>query len=110
MVHPEARPESLNVHDILLLNTPISFCTIRPNKGEEFTFSVSFEHLIIWRFSTDGFDIGFSVEMNGNPKVPYTRCKSHESIEYGSLEAEAHSLCTLKWDNSYSKSMMTCLI
>jgi len=88
-----------------LLNTAISFSTIRPNKGEEFAFSVPSQHMIIWRFSTDGFDIGFSVEMNGTEKVPYKRCKSHESIEYGSLEAEVHSLCALKWDNSYSKSI-----
>ena len=105
MIRPEIKQESLNAHDILLLNAPISTCTVRAGaKGEEFHYSVPAQHMIIWRFSTDGFDIGFSVDLDDQPTVPYTRCKSHEKIIYGSLETSVHSICALKWDNSYSKS------
>eukprot|EP01035_Chromulina_nebulosa_P022328 gene22328-28915_t len=104
MIRPEIKQESLNAHDILLLNAPISTCTVRAGaKGEEFHYSVPAQHMIIWRFSTDGFDIGFSVDLDDQPTVPYTRCKSHEKIIYGSLETSVHSICALKWDNSYSK-------
>lgn len=105
MIRPEIKQESLNAHDILLLNAPISTCTVRAGgKGEDFHFSVPSKHMIIWRFSTDNFDIGFSVDLDNQPAVPYSRCKSHEKIIYGSLETSVHSICALKFDNSYSKS------
>jgi len=55
------------------------------------------------RFSTQYYDIGFSVEMNGAVKVPYTRCASHKAAVCGTLEVTDPSICVLKWDNSYAK-------
>ena len=108
MISPEIKQEYLNAHDILLLNAPISTCTVRAGgKSEDFHFSVPAKHMIIWRFSSENFDIGFSVDLDNKPVVPYTRCKSHEKIIYGSLETSVHSICALKWDNSYAKSNAT---
>ena len=63
----------------------------------------SFIQPFLARFSTQYYDIGFSVEMNGAVKVPYTRCASHKAAVCGTLEVTDPSICVLKWDNSYAK-------
>lgn len=95
--------EPLSVHDILLFNVPSSKVTVRVK--EEYTFMIPPKHLILWRFATVGYDIGFSVELNGQERIPYTRNKSHEHVVVGTLEGSLTdtSKCVLKWDNSYAK-------
>ena len=93
--------EPLNVHDLLLINVPVNKCVV--HRTEEYQYHVPRGHLILWRFSTQYYDIGFSVEMNGAVKVPYTRCSSHKTPVCGILEVSDPTICLLKWDNSYAK-------
>jgi hypothetical protein len=93
--------EPLNVHDLLLINVPVNKCVV--HRTEEYQYHVPRGHLILWRFGTQYYDIGFSVEMNGAVKVPYTRCSSHKAPVCGILEVADPSICVLKWDNSYAK-------
>jgi hypothetical protein len=94
--------EPLSVHDLLLLNTSPIPCIV--TKSEEHRFHVPPGHMVVWRFETRHFDIGFCVEMDGDVKVPYTRCSSHKTPICGALEAtDKSSVCLLKWDNSYAK-------
>lgn len=73
----------LTVHDILLLNEPSSKTVVRTK--EEFSFQVKIGQIVIWKFSTEDFDIGFSVLINGESKIAFTRYKSHEKPAMGSL-------------------------
>eukprot|EP01035_Chromulina_nebulosa_P020523 gene20523-26619_t len=91
----------LSEHDLILLSCPVNQVTVR--RFEEHIFHVKAGQFILWRFSTLDFDIGFSVEMNNEIKVPVTRYKSHEKIICGTLEAQQNAICKLKWDNSYAK-------
>lgn len=101
--------ESLSVHDLLLLSTTPIRCIV--TKSEEHGFHVPPGHMVVWRFETRHFDIGFCVEMDGDAKVPYTRCSSHKAPVCGALEAtDKSSVCLLKWDNSYAKcKACTCI-
>jgi hypothetical protein len=96
-----ASEEPLSTHDLLLFNNAINKCVV--NRSDEYQYHVPRGSLILWRFSTQFYDIGFSVEMNGVVKVPYTRCNSHKVPVCGTLEANEPSICVLKWDNSYAK-------
>lgn len=101
IVNADELEEPLNVHDLLLINVPVNKCVV--HRTEEYQYHVPRGHLILWRFSTQYYDIGFSVEMNGAVKVPYTRCSSHKAPVCGILEVADPSICVLKWDNSYAK-------
>ena len=98
---PEEAEEPLSVHDLLLINVPVNKVVV--HRTEEYQYHVPRGHLILWRFNTVYYDIGFSVEMNGKVKVPYTRCSSHKASICGILEVAEPSICVLKWDNSYAK-------
>ena len=100
--------EPLSVHDLLLINVAVNKCVVHRN--EEYQYHIPRGHLILWRFSTLYYDIGFSVEMNGAVKVPYTRFSSHKAAVCGALEATDPSICILKWDNSYAKCKITVLL
>jgi len=94
--------EPLSVHDLLLINSSPARCVV--TRSEEHRFHIPPGHMIVWRFETRHFDIGFCVEMDGDAKVPYTRCSSHKAPVCGALEAtDKSSVCALKWDNSYAK-------
>lgn len=69
--------EPLNVHDLLLINTIPSNTIVM--KQEEHKYHVPAGHMILWRFQTKHYDIGFSVEMNREIKMPYTRYASHKT-------------------------------
>lgn len=100
----EVDPDSLltlSEHDLLLLNAPLNKCTVR--RSEERSFQVFAGQYVLWRFSTVDFDIGFSVLLNGETKIPYTRYKSHEKMVCGTLEVTQNGVCELKWDNSYAR-------
>lgn len=97
----------LSEQDLLLINVQPTKATVR--RTEEKSFPISAGQYILWRFSTLNFDIGFSVELNGETKIPYTRYKSHEKAISGTLEAPVNGICTLKWDNTYARCMLNML-
>jgi hypothetical protein len=71
--------------------------------SEHATFTVQPGQLVVWKFSTIDYDIGFSVEFNSEVKVPTTRYASHLKPVVGCLRCDAFGTCELNWDNSYSK-------
>jgi len=91
----------LTVHDILFFTHPPVKKTVQ--KKEIRTFNVQPGQLVVWRFTTRAFDIGFSVEMGGEMKVAYTRYKSNIKPVCGTLEASHAGECKLTFDNSYAK-------
>lgn len=91
----------LSVHDLVLINEPVNKRNV--SRFQEHTFQVRQGQFVVWRFETANYDIGFSVEINGESKVAMTRYKSHEAPVYGALEANQNAICKLKWDNSYAK-------
>lgn len=101
-MHDTDPKEPLSIHDILLLNQTENKCVV--NRTEDYYISLTPQQMLLWRFRTLAYDIGFSVEINGEQKVPYTRYSAHQAPICGSVEPVAtNSVCLLKWDNSYSK-------
>jgi hypothetical protein len=76
--------EALSIHDILLMRVSYNKCTVR--KSEEASFKVLKGQIVVWQFSTEGYDIGFSVSVNGQTKISLTRYNSHQKVASGSLE------------------------
>jgi hypothetical protein len=70
---------------------------------EEASFLVKPSQLVVWKFSTAAYDIGFSVEVNSETKLALTRYKCYEKPVTGSIEIGMTGVCVLRWDNSYSK-------
>lgn len=93
--------EPLSEFDLLLLSEPMNTSLV--SRQKEHQFRLRRGQFLLWAFSTLNFDIGFSIEMNGEVKVPYGRHKSHESAICGALEATFDCSCKLIWDNSYAK-------
>lgn len=89
-----------SVHDILLSKEDTE-CTVLRTK--DVTFEIHVPSIVLWRFSTQDFDIGFSVEFNGVQKIEFSRVPSHQKVICGSLEVIEPGICHLKWDNTYSK-------
>ena len=118
-VHPSSL-EPLTIHDILLLDEPVYKCVVR--KREEVKVDVTPGQLVVWRFATQDFDIGFEVVLNGDVQISCTRYDSHLKPVCGTLvvnprketgsEGEGRgggyinpekSICKLKFDNTYAK-------
>jgi len=95
--------EPLSIHDLLLMKVPNNKCTVR--KSEEASFKMTKGQIIVWQFSTEGYDIGFSVSVNGQTKISLTRYNSHQKVASGSLEITeiADGKVTLCWDNSHAR-------
>jgi hypothetical protein len=93
--------EPISAHDLLLLSTPTNSITV--SRTEDTTFNVRPGQLVVWRFTTEKYDIGFSVEMCGDIKVSYTRYNSHIRPVSGTVEATSTGICRLIWDNTYAK-------
>ena len=89
-----------SVYDILLSKEDTE-CTVLRTK--EIALEVPVSSIVLWRFSTIDYDIGFSVELDGIQKVEFSRVPSHQKVICGSLEVKEPSVCHLKWDNTYSK-------
>lgn len=96
-------PAVLSIHDLLLLNEPLTQCIVRKSAQETCTFAAQPGQMIVWSFSTVNYDIAFSIEINGEVKVPYTRYDSHRKPACGTLLIESACACVLKFDNSYAK-------
>ena len=98
---------SLNVPtaiQLLLADLEVQKATVRAYGKEEMRFSATGGSVVVWSFSTVSYDIGFSVELNGEPRVPYTRYKSHEKQVEGALEIASAGTVVLIFDNTYAKS------
>lgn len=93
--------EALSIHDILLMRVSYNKCTVR--KSEEASFKVLKGQIVVWQFSTEGYDIGFSVSVNGQTKISLTRYNSHQKVASGSLEVTEDGKVTLCWDNSHAR-------
>jgi len=91
-----------SVYDILLSKEDTEYTVLRT---KEIALEVPIaSYIVLWRFSTIDYDIGFSVELDGVQKVEFSRVPSHQKVICGSLEVkEPQGICHLKWDNTYSK-------
>ena len=95
--------EPLSVHDLLLLDEPVTNAVIRTGGHENAAFTMQPGQMIVWSFTTLNYDIAFSVEVNGVEKIHYTRVDSHRKPVCGALLIESQSLCVMKFDNSYAR-------
>eukprot|EP00981_Chlorochromonas_danica_P003013 scaffold602_cov179-Ochromonas_danica.AAC.10 len=98
-------PPPLTTTDLVLINQSIRNTIV--HRIEEFPLKVPSRHYVVWRFATTGFDIGFSMEVNGVIKIPLTRFKSHEAPICGALKVDHLAECLLRWDNSYAKCKLS---
>lgn len=72
------------IHEVLL--SKLAARKVVVARSEEQTRAAACGQLLVWQFSTTNYDIGFSVEVNGEVKVPYTRYAAHEKVITGTLE------------------------
>lgn len=93
--------DPLSEYDLLLVNEALN--TVSVSRRKEHQFRLRRGQFLLWAFSTNSYDIGFSVEMNDEIKVPYGRHKSHETAICGAVEATHDCSYKLIWDNSYAK-------
>lgn len=96
-------PEPLSVHDLLLLGEPVVSCVVRKGSQEVVRHQAAVGQMIIWAFSTLKYDIAFSIEVNGQTKLSYTRYDSHRKPSCGSLLLEEAGQVVLRFDNSYAR-------
>lgn len=94
-------PPTLTEFDLLLLNSPIQSCVV--HRIEQHNFNVPDDHLLLWRFKTAKYDIGFSMDVNGKTRLPLTRYRASEQSICGALLVNEDSMVTLKWNNTYAK-------
>ena len=96
-------PEPLSVHDLLLLGSPAVSCVVRKGSQEVVRHQAAPGQMVVWSFSTHKYDIAFSIEVNGQTKLSYTRYDSHRKPSCGSLLMEEAGQVVLRFDNSYAK-------
>jgi hypothetical protein len=94
-------PPTLTVYDLLLLNSPVNNTIV--HRIEEHMFQLPAESMLVWKFFTAQYDIGFSVEMEGMSRLPFTRYNAHEKPICGALETSLPTSVKLVWNNSYAK-------
>lgn len=94
-------PPVLTVYDLLLLNSPVNQTIV--HRLEEHMFQLPAESMIVWKFFTAQYDIGFSVEMEGMSRLPLTRFNAHEKPICGALETSLPTAAKLVWNNTYAK-------
>jgi len=69
----------------------------------------AFDSSLRWAFDTEGYDIGFSLNLNGEKGksdsiIAYQRVDSHLDKQGGNLRLEKPGKYVLTFDNSYSRS------
>lgn len=94
-------PPTLTAFDLALLNQSLRSTVV--SKQEEHRFKVAPRHVVVWRFSTQNYDIAFGVEVNGQARIPLTRYRSQDQPICGAMYIDQYSDCILHWDNSYAK-------
>lgn len=98
-------PPLLTLHDLILINSKEHVNIV--NKYEEKFFDVPKNHFLIWRFSTLKYDIGFSIEVNGEVRKKLTRFPSHEREVCGGIliKNDEHSIAVNTSSTNASSSI-----
>lgn len=91
------KTEGISVPELLLTDTVNVQTRIRGIEIKK--FEVKEGQFIVWKFIVMGYDIGFSIFVNGECRMSNTRCNGHQ---YGAMIADTDGCCELIWDNSYS--------
>lgn len=96
--------DSVTIHtdflEVLLQNESPSMKVVVRN--HIVTFDVQPSDVVVWKFSTKSYDIGFSVAFNEKDVLAYQRYNSHLQVVKGSIVARYTGKISLVWDNSYS--------
>lgn len=98
------------VHSLLLSTNVHNFSwnetDVKPGKTSPQVFQLKPGQFLLWIFRTTSFDLGLSVEVDGSPKMPFARFKSHLFDVLGEFQAgEKTCIVTLTFDNTYSKGI-----
>jgi hypothetical protein len=91
------KTNGISVPELLLTDTINVQTRIRGVETKK--FEIKEGHFIVWKFIVMGFDIGFSIFVNGECRMSNTRCNG---LQYGAMVADVDGCCELIWDNSYS--------
>jgi hypothetical protein len=94
-------PPPLSTFDLALLKVEVNNTIV--SRIEEQLFKVPANHLVVWRFSLENFDIGFTVEVNGKIRLPLTRYRASVAPVCGAIEVPNQSIVALRWNNTYAK-------
>jgi hypothetical protein len=91
------KTEGISVPELLLIDAINVQTRIRgiETKG----IAVKEGQIIVWKFIVIGFDIGFSILMDGECRMSNTSCNG---LQFGAMMADKDGFCELIWDNSYS--------
>lgn len=88
------RPE-LSEIDMLLVGEEAQRTKVKSSL--DVPLDVAAGSVVVWRFTTERKDIGFTVEFGGQVAAPYQRCNSHEVAVTGVFEAPAADTVKLIW-------------
>lgn len=94
-------PPTLTEFDLLLLNAPTQNSVV--HRIDSHNVEVPADHYLLWRFKTAKFDIGFSLDLNGKTRLPFTRYRANEQAICGAIFVAENSMVTLKFNNTYAK-------
>lgn len=97
----ESIPPTLTVFDLLLINSPVQKCIV--HRIEEHYFQLPADSLLVWKFFTAQYDIGFSVESESGSRLPFSRYNAHEKPICGAIESKVPTAVKLVWNNTYAK-------
>ena len=94
----------VTLHDVLFGDIETKSITIPAGKIERINVPVESDGgVILYSFSSDMYDIGFSVEVDNNIRLPFSRMNSHVKDIKGSIKVNYQCTATLVFDNSYAK-------
>jgi hypothetical protein len=91
------KTESISVPELLLIDAINVQTRIRGIETKR--IAVKERQIVVWKFIVIGFDIGFSILMNGECRMSNTSCNG---LQFGAMVADKDGFCELVWDNSYS--------
>jgi hypothetical protein len=94
-------PPPLSTFDLALLKVEVNNTVV--SRTEEQSIRVPENHMVVWRFSLDNFDIGFQVEVNGKIRLPLTRYRASLVPVCGAIEVSTASLVKIIWNNTYAR-------
>lgn len=97
----------VGIHDILLSGETENKILVW--KKEEVAYRLMAGEILVWKYETEKYDIGFTVDVGGDVKVPFARHPSHKRAITGLFQAQEGGVCNLTWDNSYAKCESFCL-
>jgi hypothetical protein len=95
--------DKVSLHDYILRTTDPLTVSVKAGGKEDIQFQTTEKETFFWQFTTDNYDIGFTVDFNGEVVVPLTRYNSHLSKVEGSYYCRETGLLSLRFDNSYAR-------